>query len=992
MVKVKKRDIAIKDIQSADFLFEVSWEVCNKAGGIHRVLKTKAARAIESFGDGYILIGPDLGNNPEFEETDEKLWDDVRYDAAQRNLSCRCGHWKMDSASPRVILVKSKNAYDVDKLLFGLWQKFGVDSMMGGWDYIEPVLFGTAAGEMIEIIHERLLRDYEVFIAHFHEWTSGAGILYLNEHLPEIATVFTAHSTVVGRALAAAGDATARGMGSVPVNQIASRLNVTAKHSIETASAAQADCLTAVSDVVADEAVNFLGRSPGVILPNGLDIDDIPDCIDELEERDACRARLLQFARKFLQKELSAADTSLFLISGRYVFENKGLDLVLESLKGLNNVLSQESTGGNVVAFLGMISSHLGVSSDVRRIVIGEEEVVRSGINRICTHQLSDPQHDPIWNMSSSLNLLNEPEDRVNIIFMPVRLDGYDGLLNLRYEDVLRACDLGVFPSAYEPWGYTPAESAAHCLPTVTTDRSGFGLWVKRSTDDTDKGVIVIECMGKSRNESVASLLRVFSKVLSWSPEERHRQRSRARSIAAHTDWKRLYPLYGEAYGEAFQTAVKRIHGLDTSDSGREITYTGTDSLQPRYRSFSVAAPLPEPIQHLRDIAYDLTWTWTPEIEDLFARLDPQLWAELSHNPVEMLERVHESRLREMAENESYLRLYRRGLSLLDEFQADSESFMGDEPFFTARNPVAYFSTEYGLHESMPIYSGGLGILSGDHLKSAGNLNFPLVGVGLLYKNGYFSQILDREGNQVALYPENDFSRMPVRICLNGGRSGEPIKIHVNLPGRKLYAQAWQIKVGKVRLYLLDTAIPDNNSQDMTITSRLYGADQRLRIEQEIMLGIGGVRLLGKLGIRPSVFHLNEGHSAFLLLERIRILMEKKNLTFHEAREVVKASSVFTTHSPVEAANERFEEPLMKGYFAEYVQELGISWDTFWQLGRDEQGPGKPFMMPVLAFKLSCASNAVSELHGRVARKMWKKVWSGFDENEIPIRAITNGV
>ncbi|MCK9230608.1 MAG: alpha-glucan family phosphorylase [Syntrophales bacterium] len=988
----KTQDRAPGDNPMTRCLFEVSWEVCNKAGNIYRVLKTKTVPALESFGDGYILIGPDRGTNPDFEETDEKLWDHVRYDAASRNLSCRCGRWKKVPGSPRVILVAYNETYDVDKLLFGLWQKFGVNSMMGGWDYKEPVLFGTAAGAMIQILHERLLGHYEQFIAHFHGWTSGAGILYLNEHVPEIATVFTLHSTVVGEALADSGEAPARIMATVSAGDMASKAHVSAEYSIEAVASGQADCLTAVSDVVAEEAVYSLGRTPRIILPNGLDLDSIPDCLDDVERRETCRDRFFQFASKFLQKELRPDEAFLLLVSGRYNYERKGLGLVLESLKSLNDALREDPEARNVVAFLAMISSHQGVSSQVRRIIDGAESAARSGINRICTHHLSDPQNDPIWIRCEALNLLNSPDDRVNIIFMPAYLDGYDGLLNSAYDDILKACDLGVFPSLYESWGYTPAESAAYCLPTVTTDRSGFGLWVRKNIDDAGKGVIVLDSREHTRDEIVASLAQVCSTALSWSPDERHRQRNRARSVAGRADWRSLYSFYDEAYVEAVRTAVKRIHGLDTSDSGREITYPGTDSLQPRYRSFSVAAPLPEPIQHLRDIAYDLTWTWTPEIEDIFARLDPQLWAELSRNPVEMLERVGESRLREMAENESYLRHYRRVSSLLDEVHADSESFMGDEPFLTARNPVAYFSTEYGLHESLPIYSGGLGILSGDHLKSADNLKFPLVGVGLLYKHGYFSQTLDREGNQVALYPENDFSRMPLRICLNGGRSGDPVKIDVDLPGRKLYAQAWQITVGSIRLYLLDTAIPDNNSQDMTITSRLYSADQRLRIEQEIMLGIGGVRLLEKLGIRPSVFHLNEGHSAFLLLERIRRLIEKRNLTFHEAKEVVRASSVFTTHSPVEAANERFEEPLMKSYFADYIEEMDISWDTFWQLGRDEPGPGKPFMMPVLAFNLSCASNAVSRLHCRVARKMWKKVWSGFDEDEIPIKAITNGV
>ena len=977
---------------SADCLFELSWETCNKVGGIHRVLRGKAGRAVERFGAGYFLIGPDLGNNPDFEETDEELWDDIRFDAGARNLSCRCGRWQDAPGGPRTILVSHNGKYDTDRLLFGLWQNYGVDSMAGGPDYIEQVLFATAAAEMVEILYERLLRHHEVFVAHFHDWTTAAGLLYLNRNVPEIATVFTAHATVLGRAIADAGDDLPEDQGAAFTADLASRLNVSARHSIETAAAAQADCLSAVSEVTAEEVTCILGRTPRVILPNGITINDVPECFDEATGNDPRRLTMLDFASKFLHTELPVDRTDIFFTSGRYDFRGKGIDLFLESLKGVGEDLRNDPAGRKVVAFLGILGAHRGISNETSRIIRGEEGVVASGVARICTHQISNPQHDPVWNACNSLNLLNDPGDAVHVICMPVYLDGYDGIVNLTYDDVIGACDLGVFLSRYEPWGYTPLDGAARCLPVVTTDRAGFGAWVRRQEDVPADGVFVLDFQGRSREHCVAALKECFLRVLGWTPEEKRRQRSMARFVAARADWAVLYDRYGEAYSEAVATADKRLHGLDTSGTGREVTYAGTDSLQPRYRNFSVAVPLPEPLGRLREIAYDLTWTWTPEIEELFARLDPRLWVDLGRNPVELLERVREDRLAEMAENETYLRLYRRVLTLLDDIGADNGSFGDDDALITAKTPVAYFSTEYGLHESLPIYSGGLGVLSGDHLKSSANLHFPLVGVGLLYKNGYFSQMLDGEGNQTALYPDNDFSRMPVSICANGGRPDEALKIHVDLPGRKLYAQAWHVTVGTVKLYLLDTAIPENNSQDMAITSRLYGADQRLRIEQEIMLGIGGVRLLEKLGIRPAVFHLNEGHSAFLLLERIRGLMEKKGLTFHEAREVVRASSIFTTHSPVEAANERFEESLMKNYFSEYAEELGISWDTFWQLGRDEPGSGKPFFMPVLAFNLCCASNAVSELHGQVARKMWKKVWSGFDEDEVPVKAVTNGV
>ena len=969
-------------------LFEVSWEVCNKVGGINTVLKTKASPAVDHFGDRYILIGPDMGHNPEFEETDEEFWSEIKKHASERGLTCRCGRWFTDGM-PRVVLVNHNNKYQTDRLFFQLWQDYGVDSMTGGWDYIEPVLFSTAAGEMIETIYQQLKEENNGAVAQFHEWMTGAGMLYVKKHVPEIATVLTTHATILGRSLAGSGADIYSNIEEISPSSMAAKMNIIAKHSLETVSARESDCFTTVSDITSGEATHFLQRSPDLVLPNGMNIGAILDCSKHREVVDERRRTLIGFASRFLQEDLDATNVKMVIISGRYEFRNKGIDLFLESLKRINDVLKESNSDKKVVALVSVIGGHLGISNEARQILQGVD-VQRSGISRICTHQLRDPQYDPIWNMCSQLGLNNNQEDHVKIIFMPAYLDGYDGLLNMPYYDVLSGCDLGVFPSYYEPWGYTPLESASYCVPTVTTDLAGFGLWVKKHFENDNKGVIILEYRDRSHEQIVECLGNHIYNLLKWSDEEMENQRAQARLIAEKTDWGEFYPFYLQAYSLAVKKVGERLHVLDTSAYGREIRYTGTDSLQPRFKTFSVIAALPEKIKHLRSIAYNLFWTWNVEIQELFARLDPQLWADVSHNPIELLERISSERLQEMSENDLYLRLYSMALNSIRDGLADAEFTLRKDPSITENKPVAYFSTEYGLHQSLPIYSGGLGILSGDHLKSASNLNIPMVGVGLLYKNGYFTQAIDREGNQIATYPENDFSRMPVRIC--DGGTDEPVKIHVDLPGRKLYAQAWQVDVGRVKLYLLDTYVPENSAQDMQITSRLYGADQRLRIEQEIMLGIGGVKLLRALGIQPAVYHLNEGHSAFLLIERIRQLMKNEGLSFYEAREAVKASSVFTTHSPVEAANERFEESLMKSYFTDYIKSFGISWEAFWELGREEPGEGRPFFMPVLAFKLSCASNAVSQLHGKVARKMWKNVWSGFERDEIPIHAITNGV
>jgi len=363
----------------------------------------------------------------------------------------------------------------------------------------------------------------------------------------------------------------------------------------------------------------------------------------------------------------------------------------------------------------------------------------------------------------------------------------------------------------------------------------------------------------------------------------------------------------------------------------------------------------------------------------------------MGNNPVRMLETVSSERLLEASDNASYLNLYRQIFRQFDDYMNDRTPSPQIGPLNGLQwpQPVAYFSTEYGLHDCLPIYSGGLGTLSGDHLKTASDLNIPLVGVGLLYKNGFFRQVIDRNGTQLEEYPENDFSSMPLQIVQDD--RGNAVQISLDLPGRTLFANIWEVHVGRVSLYLLDTDVPRNTPQDRKITERLYSSEPRTRIEQEILLGMGGVRLLKKLGIRPRVYHINEGHSAFLLFERIGSLMTEEGLSFDEANEIVRGSTVFTTHTPVEAGNERFSSELIEHYFANFVKWTGISWSQFWELGRKESGEGKPFFMTILALKMAYKSNAVSRLHGQVSRRMWRDVWKGFDESDIPIGHVTNG-
>lgn len=412
--------------------------------------------------------------------------------------------------------------------------------------------------------------------------------------------------------------------------------------------------------------------------------------------------------------------------------------------------------------------------------------------------------------------------------------------------------------------------------------------------------------------------------------------------------------------------------------------------LSKKLHRFTVVPSLPEELTGLRTIAYNLWWTWEPLAIELFRRIDIDLWRETRHNPVKMLGLIQQSRLEELLADDGFMAHLGRVEEALGAYMS------GKTWYDKARSEngdlrIGYFSMEFGLHESIPIYSGGLGVLSGDHLKSASDLGIPLAGVGLLYRQGYFRQYLNIEGWQQEIYPENDFYNMPLRLERDTG--GAPLAIPLEMGKREIRFQVWRMQVGRVPLYLLDTNLESNSWEDRKITAKLYGGDQEMRIRQEILLGIGGMRALRILGFEPTVCHMNEGHSAFLALERIRVLMDRHRLSFAEAREMVTAGNVFTTHTPVEAGIDHFPPELVEEHLAPYCKGLGLSRDEFLGLGRQNpKDQQETFCMAVLALKLAGRANGVSLLHGQVSRKMWQNIWPDLPEQYRPITAITNGV
>src|SRR6185436_1374236 len=398
---------------------------------------------------------------------------------------------------------------------------------------------------------------------------------------------------------------------------------------------------------------------------------------------------------------------------------------------------------------------------------------------------------------------------------------------------------------------------------------------------------------------------------------------------------------------------------------------------------------LPKRVERLGELAYNLWWTWQPEAVRLFGRLDYELWERLGHNPIRLLREIGRPRLQQAVKDNEYLALYDQVFALYDTYFGQTATWTAQSHPELNGNPIAYFSMEFGLHETLPIYSGGLGVLAGDHLKEASDLGLPLTAVGFMYAQGYFSQRISEDGWQEALNNPLLFEDLPVLPIL--GPDNQRVTLEVEFPDRKVALQIWEARVGRVPLYLLDSNVDINSENDRLLTARLYWSDLDRRVMQEVLLGIGGVRTLRLLGYNPAVWHMNEGHAAFLILERARELVEDGD-DFQTAIAKTRGQNVFTTHTPVPAGNDEFPLWLTEKYLGAIWPPLKLTREQFFEIARHPRGHSETFSMGILALKHSDGRNAVSELHGDVSRKMWHFLWSDKDEGDVPIGHVTNGV
>ena len=967
--------------QMPDHLFEVSWEVCNKVGGIHTVIATKALTVTKRMGDNYIVVGPDLmqeSQNPEF-EADDTLMTAWRESLYEEGIRVRIGRWNVEGR-PIAILIDFKSLISQkDDVLKRLWEDYHVDSISGQWDYVEPVLFGYAAGIVIKSYAENFCSSTDKIVAHFHEWMTASGGLYLRKNASYVATVFTTHATVAGRCIAGNGLALYSDLHKFNADDLARRYNVTAKHSIEKMGAMYHDSFLTVSDITANECKYLLGREVTHITPNGFENDFVWQGEEYAAKRTAARKAMIEVAEacygtKFEKEPL------IIGTSGRYEYHNKGLDLFMESLKRLAScALDRE-----ILAYVTVPAANNGPRADLVRHLADKEQAIDAAQWKYSTHYLENRQWDPV-SQAIRGSVLETKDSKVKVIFVPSYLNGADGVFNMNYYEMLSGMDLTAYPSYYEPWGYTPLESVAFSVPTITSNLSGFGLWAVKQADHS--GVEVISRDDNNDAYAVEQIVAATLRFMQLDQEQVKAVRQSAYDLSKKALWEKFYKHYERAYAEALENSTARISTI-TEDGGNyteQINFVRQQltSNKPSWHRMMVEKRLPSRLSALETISRNLWWSWTQDARDLFESIDPELWNKVDRNPIALLDKLPLERINELENDKEFL-------VRLDGVAAQLEAYMTEEPDGKSAK-VAYFSMEYGLHSSLKIYSGGLGILAGDYLKEASDKNVPMVAVGLLYRYGYFTQQLSAQGSQVATYEAQNFAKLPISPVRD--EAGNWVTIQIAFPGRTLSARVWRCQVGRTDLFLLDTDYEANRDEDRQITYYLYGGDWENRLKQELLLGVGGIRALEKMGIKQQVYHCNEGHAAFIGIERIRNLIAKRRLSFSEAMEVVRASSLFTTHTPVPAGHDAFPESMMRQYMSHYPDVLGITWEQFINLGKtNPNDPNERFSMSVLACNLSQEVNGVSWLHGEVSKEILGNMWPGYFKNELHIGYVTNGV
>lgn len=971
-----------KPIERPHYLFEVSWEVCNKVGGIYTVVSTKAKLVQETYSDHFILVGPDLyrgeSGNRDFSE-DPELYKDWKKQFDVDGLKIRTGRWNIPG-KPLVILVDFSPLFSIkDQIFSWLWSKNKLDSLLGGWNYIEPALYGVASGKVIENFSRFYIQHDQNVLAHFHEWMTGAGILYLENSAPEICTVFTTHATSTGRTLCGSGQPFYSRFDTYNGDQTAKEYNLPAQHSLEKTAAITADAFTTVSANTARECQQLLGKAVEEVTTNGFDDSFLPEKEQWETKRAESRKRLLKVASAVLGYQVYK-NAFLVATSGRYEYRNKGIDLYIEALADLN---LREDIQRQIIAFVMVPASH---TTAIPEVLTGmqTENFTRGNSPIALTHYLQDPDHDLILQQIKGSGFTNMPDSNVKIVYAPIYLDGSDGIFNSSYYDLLIGLDLTVFPSYYEPFGYTPLESLAFHVPTVTTTLTGFGQQVKSNLKDYKAGMLVIE---RSDFNDRTVTEQITNHILGCSTKdaaEVDTARKKAFEISRSFLWKNLIQNYEAVY----KLAIER-HSLQTRSLQRlrelapKINVASPKSNEPIWKKAMVKFKVPDSLKDLEKLAKNLWWTWHPEAGAIFASIDPELWEASDHNPIYLLSSLDYDRFLELEKDEKFRSRLKQISALFEVYMAKASEKVGPK--------VTYLCMEYGLHESIPIYSGGLGILAGDYLKEASDQNIDIVAFGLLYRYGYFNQGLTLHGEQVAQYVKQHFTMLPISPVTDA--NGNRLILTLPLRGPIINAQVWRMDVGRVPLYLFDTDIPENSDENKKITHNLYGGDNHNRFRQELLLAVNTLQLLEKLGLNPDLFHYNEGHTAFTGLIRIVKLVLQENLSFEEAGQFVKASTLFTTHTPVPAGQHVFGEDTLRSYQAHFAETMNIPWEQFLGLGKlNPSDSNEKFSMTYLAARTSGEINSVSEIHAEVTRKMFCPIWKGFLAEELQIKNVTNGV
>ncbi|MBQ1952742.1 MAG: alpha-glucan family phosphorylase, partial [Alistipes sp.] len=604
------------------------------------------------------------------------------------------------------------------------------------------------------------------------------------------------------------------------------------KHSIEKMAASYHDAFLTVSDITANECKFLLGREVTCVTPNGFENDFVWTGKEYDQKRKEARKAMISVAEACLGTKFET-DPLIVGTSGRYEFRNKGLDLFFESLKQL---AMSETLDREILAYVTVPAANNGARTDLQAHLADKKKPIDPAQYKHSTHYLSNQTWDQI-SLAIDNSILSSADSKVKVIFVPTYLNKADGIFNKNYYELLVGMDLTVFPSYYEPWGYTPLESVAFSVPTITSTLAGFGLWVNKLKEHA--GVEVIRRDDYNDKEAVAHIADALVRFSNLSADGVKKARKSAAAVAKTALWENLFSFYEQAYAEAIDHSILRTNRAILDDGGsqsEQINFVRQQliSERPNWNRMLVEKSLPARLRPLEELSKNLWWSWTLGARDLFEAIDKELWIKVDRNPIALLDRLSMERLTQLENDGDFLHR-------LDSVYAQFKAYMNEAP--EANTPtIAYFSMEFGLHSSLKIYSGGLGILAGDYLKEASDKNVPMVGVGLLYRYGYFTQRLSSQGAQEATYEAQNFDKLPISPVRDA--DGNWITVEIAFPGRTLSARVWKCQVGRTPLFLLDADYEANLEEDRQVTHYLYGGDWENRLKQEILLGIGGVRAL----------------------------------------------------------------------------------------------------------------------------------------------------